>query len=156
MRTVPVKLVPAWLAGFALLASASGCDAATPIEIYDSPSKAPTAVQHALAEAAKEHKNVLLDFGANWCGDCRVLYRRLHGKRNGALLRKNFITVYINVGETDRNLDLAKRYQVPVKTGIPQIAVVDEHGKVIGSQLGVMSEDELHDFLLLRTPQNDR
>lgn len=153
MRTITSRSTLAWIVGLTLLAATGGCGAQTPVEIYDAPSKAPAAVERALAQAAQEHKNVLLDFGADWCGDCRVLYRKLHGKRNGALLKKNFITVYINVGEVDKNLDLAARYRVAVKTGIPQIAVVEPDGKVIGSQLGVMSEDELHDFLELRTPQ---
>src|SRR5262249_19800627 len=42
-------------------------------EIYLPDVDAHAEIKQALAEAAKEHKRVILVFGANWCWDCHVL-----------------------------------------------------------------------------------
>ncbi len=90
-------------------------------------------IDAALVQARKEHKRVLLDFGGDWCGDCQVLNIYFHQQPNAALLEKNFILVDVNIGHMDANLELAHKYGVPVK-GVPALAVVDGHGKVIYAQ----------------------
>ena len=48
-----------------------------------------------------------------------------------AIIEKNFVIVEVDVGRYDKNLDLAKQYQVPIKHGIPALAVIDPHGKIL-------------------------
>ena len=40
---------------------------------YDEKADAHQQITTAIAEASKAHKNLILVFGANWCGDCRAL-----------------------------------------------------------------------------------
>jgi len=40
----------------------------------------------------------------------------------------------VDVGEYNKNLDLAKQYDVPVERGVPAIAVLDGNGKLLFSQ----------------------
>lgn len=95
----------------------------------------PTAdIAAALKKARVEHKRVLLDFGGDWCGDCQVLDIYFHEKLNAALLAKYFVVVHIYIGQMDRNLDVAKKYGVPINRGVPALAVIDAHGKLIYSQ----------------------
>jgi thiol:disulfide interchange protein len=92
----------------------------------------PTAdISAALVRARAEHKRVLLDFGGNWCGDCQLLDIYYHQSPNAELLDKNFIVVHINIGHMDKNVDVAQKYNVPITKGVPALAVLDAHGKLL-------------------------
>jgi thiol-disulfide isomerase/thioredoxin len=88
----------------------------------------------ALHNAAIEHKRLILDFGGNWCGDCKVLDIYFHDPANKSLIDANYIVVHVNVGHMDQNQKIAERYQVPLAKGVPALAVLDEHGKLLYSQ----------------------
>lgn len=93
-------------------------------------------IKQALALAAKQHKNVLIVFGANWCYDCHVLDLAFHRPDLAAVLQRNYEVVHVDVGEGDKNQDIMQQYQVPMKKGIPALAVLDSHGKLLYSQQG--------------------
>ena len=84
-------------------------------------------------QAAAQGKRVLLDFGGDWCGDCQVLDIYFHQEPNASLLNKNFVKVNVNIGHEDANVDLAKRYGVPLQ-GVPALAVLAPNGKLLYSQ----------------------
>ncbi|HUN85049.1 MAG TPA: thioredoxin family protein [Terracidiphilus sp.] len=102
--------------------------------IYPDPSQATADLAAALKTAAATHKRVLLDFGGNWCGDCQVLDIYFHNDANRPILEANFVLVHINVGHMDENLSIAKRYDVPLNKGVPALAVLSDHGKLLYSQ----------------------
>jgi len=87
-----------------------------------------------LAQAKREHKRVILDFGGDWCGDCQVLDIYFHQAPNADLLEKNFVLVDVWVGHMDTNVDIAARYGVPLARGVPALAVLAADGKVLYSQ----------------------
>ena len=99
--------------------------------IYDEAVDAKTQVDAAVLEAAKSKVPVLLVFGANWCGDCKVLDLAFKEGKSAPLISKNFKVVKINVGRFDRNVDLAETYGIPLKEGIPAVAVLSAQGKVV-------------------------
>ncbi len=101
--------------------------------IYPAVEAAQADIHAALEEARKTHKRVILDFGGDWCGDCQVLNIYFHQSPNAELLAKNFVLVDVNIGRMDANLDIAHKYGVPV-TGVPALAVLDEHGKLLYAQ----------------------
>ena len=88
----------------------------------------------ALARAAKSRKHVLLVFGADWCYDCHVLEKGFRRSDIAAVLTPNYELVNVDVGEGDKNQDLMNQYEVPMKRGIPAIAVLDSSGKLLYSQ----------------------
>jgi thioredoxin len=90
---------------------------------YDEKANASDDVRQALQTAQAEHKDVLLVFGANWCPDCRVLDSVLHSN-DAASISDRFVIVKIDVGYFNKNMDLAKRYEVPLRKGIPAAAVL--------------------------------
>jgi thioredoxin 1 len=102
--------------------------------IYPEPPQASADLAAALKTAAAEHKRVLLDFGGNWCGDCQVLDIYFHDPSNLPILNANFVLVHVNVGHMDENLDIARRFGVPLDRGVPALAVLSEHGKLLYSQ----------------------
>ena len=103
-------------------------------DLYAPPEEAQSEISAALASSAKDHKRVILVFGANWCYDCHVLDATFHSKAIAPLVVANFHVVHINIGEEDKNLDLAAKYGVPLKKGVPALAVLDSNGTVIYSQ----------------------
>ncbi|HKD85354.1 MAG TPA: thioredoxin family protein [Terriglobales bacterium] len=95
-----------------------------------------TEIKEALALAAKQHKNVLVVFGADWCYDCHVLDLAFHRTDLAGVLNRNYEVVHIDVGEGDKNQDIMEQYHVPMKKGIPAIAVLNSSGKLLYSQQG--------------------
>jgi thioredoxin 1 len=103
-------------------------------DIYPAPDQAKPELAAALAAAAANHKRVILDFGGNWCTDCHVLDRYFHDTANAPILRANYILVHINIGSMTDNLDIAERYQIPLRKGVPALAVLGEKGELLYSQ----------------------
>ena len=103
-------------------------------DIYPAPDQAKAELTAALAAAAANHKRVIVDFGGNWCTDCHVLDRYFHDSANAPILQANFILVHINIGRMDENLDIAERYQIPLRKGVPALAVLGEKGELLYSQ----------------------
>jgi thiol:disulfide interchange protein len=117
-----------------LLASAAGTANSAGRDIYPDPAQARADLSTALKTAAATHKRILLDFGGNWCGDCQVLDIYFHDPANRPILDANFVLVHINIGMTDANLDIAKRFGVPLDRGVPALAVLSERGTLLYSQ----------------------
>lgn len=91
-------------------------------------------MQQAISAASKAHKNILVVFGADWCYDCHVLEKAFHRPDIAAVLDPNYQVVDIDIGEMNRNLDIAQQYEVPLDRGVPAIAILDSSGKVLFSQ----------------------
>ena len=126
----------------------------TPRHIYNENANARAEIRDALATAAREHKRVILDFGGNWCGDCQVLDIYFHRAPNDAILNANYLLVDIDIGRMDKNVDVAQKYDVPLQRGVPALAVLDPHGRLLYSQkngefeaMRRMSPDSVTEFL---------
>ena len=104
--------------------------------IYPDPAQAQTDLAAALHTAATTHKRILLDFGGNWCPDCKVLDIYFHDPVNQTILEADFVLVHVNIGHMDANLDIARQYEVPLERGVPALAVLSEKGKLLYSQKG--------------------
>ncbi len=131
-----VLLVAGLLVGATVILPHAAAQVAVPAvgkHLYPAIDKASADIAAALVEARRTHKRVLLDFGGDWCGDCQVLDIYFNEAPNAALLANNFIKVNINIGRMDANIDIAKKYGVPVH-GVPALAVLDSRGKVIMAQ----------------------
>jgi len=102
--------------------------------IYDEKANPQQQIASALATAAKSGKNILLIFGANWCSDCHALDAQMHKSDLAELIGKNYVVVKIDVGRFDKNLEVGKKYGVPIRRGIPAIAVLGAHGKLLYAQ----------------------
>src|SRR6202165_3135649 len=94
-------------------------------DLYPTDADAKKEIDDALKQASIEKKRVLLIFGGNWCYDCHVLDRALHEGAAGKIVKQKFLVVHIDIGEGDKNLDLAKRYKIPLEKGVPAVAILD-------------------------------
>jgi protein disulfide-isomerase len=120
---------------------------------YDESADAKAAVQQALSSARADQVPVLVIFGANWCEDCRALDQALETGRNAEQIAKEFKVVKVDVGNFDRNLDLANAYGDPIKKGIPAAVVLSADNQVLyATRAGEladarrMSESGIYDF----------
>lgn len=122
------------LVALATVIAATACLSAADNPIYDEQADAHQQIAAAIAQASRSGRNVVLDFGANWCGDCHALDAQMHLPDLAGLIEKNYVVVHVDVGRFNKNLDLAKKYNVPLNKGIPALAILDPHGKLLFSQ----------------------
>jgi thioredoxin 1 len=129
--------------------------------LYADPGDVPAEIASALAEASKDHKRVLLVFGGNWCYDCHVLDATFRSKAIAPLVNANYHVVHVNVGNYDANLDLAKKYEIPLEKGVPSLAILDPDGTLVVSQKNGEFEstvrigpEDVVDFLKKWKPQH--
>jgi thiol:disulfide interchange protein len=126
--------------------------------LYRANANATAEIQHAVASAQKQHKRVLLVFGANWCIDCHILERAFHQPRIAPLLESNFLVVHVDVGQYDRNLPLAKKYHANLQKGVPEVSVLESNGTFLFSTTDfeksrLLTEDDVVAFLDKWKPQ---
>ncbi len=145
-RVALVALAPFLIVGGAVAAPAQDRPAVhyTTKHIYSETADPKADIAAALAEARKEHKRVLLDFGGDWCGDCQVLDIYFHQPPNDELLSKNYVLVHVWIGHIDRNLEYPEKYGVPIHKGVPALAVLNEKGETLYSQKTGEFEDMRH------------
>ena len=151
------RLLPAALLFGASLTASLAAHAGPPA-IYDEGADAKAAIKAALAEAAPAKLPVLVVFGANWCGDCRMLDMTFKTGPSAPLIARHFKVVKVDVGRFDRNVDIAEAYRVPLKKGIPAVAVLSPQGKLLyateGGELAdarKMGDQGVYDFFTRST-----
>jgi len=149
-----MNMIRSFLAALLLAAAPSAALAAEPM--YPSIDRAKPDIDGALKEAAASKRRVIVDFGGNWCTDCKILDINMKKPENAALLRKNFVVVHVNVGDKgiSDNFDVAERYGIPLKKGVPALAVLESDGRVVYAQkagefenMRKMDPQSVNDFL---------
>src|SRR5690349_5103595 len=85
----------------------------------------------ALAAAKKDGKHVLLDFGADWCPDCRVLGALFEDPAVAPVVETNFHVVRVDVGRRDKNGDLVAKYGATSGDWIPAVVVLAPDGSSV-------------------------
>ena len=147
-------LPPSRLLAAILVAVPLAAFAAEPM--YPPIDRAKPDLESALTTAAKEKKRVIVDFGGNWCTDCKILDINLKKPENAALLQKHFVMVHVNVGDKgiSDNFEVAERYGIPLKKGVPALAVLESDGRVVYAQksgefesMRSMDPSSVNDFL---------
>lgn len=114
--------------------------------LYDVKASGAQQIEKALAEAKKSKKNVLLQFGANWCHWCHKLHELCESdKALAAELKKSYVVVLIDV-DKKHNEDINQRYGNPTRFGLPVLVVLDSTGKALFTQdSGKLEEGDHHD-----------
>lgn len=111
--------------------------AAAPQEpVYNESADARADIAAALLKAKKENRRVLVQWGANWCGWCKLLHGTLQS--DSALRTKlmyEYDLVRVDVGHFDKHLELATELGADFKkTGIPFLTILDAEGKPLVQQ----------------------
>ncbi|MEV6578682.1 thioredoxin family protein [Streptomyces sp. NPDC051582] len=106
--------------------------AAVPGPGYDSSADAQKLIDAALRTAKSEGRMVLLDFGANWCGNCKAADKVFGQPQTAALLGKSYQLVKIDIGgNSSANSALLRKYSPSGGTyTMPVLVVVTPSGTV--------------------------
>lgn len=114
--------------------------------IYDESADGSKQIADALVLAKKEGKQVLLQFGANWCGWCHKLHTLFATDTAIAEeLKAHYVVVLIDVNE-DHNQKVDEAYGNPIRNGLPVIVILDPDGKPLTTQdTGKLEEGNHHD-----------
>ncbi len=94
-------------------------------------------LQKAIEQAQKENKNILVQFGGNWCSWCM----RFHALVNGApqvdsVMKSNYIYMLFNVSQDKAKRDYAlfQEFGYPNRFGYPVFVILDKTGKRLNTQ----------------------
>jgi thiol-disulfide isomerase/thioredoxin len=103
---------------------------AAPVQTpYDVSADAHAQVEAAFASARASGRQVMLDFGGNWCPDCRMLAGVLAEPAVRSWADRHFVTVMIDIGRRNRNVDIAQKYGVSI-VGVPAVAILTADGRL--------------------------
>ena len=106
---------------------------ATPIQTpYDTNADAHAQVDAAFTAARASGHQVMIDFGGNWCPDCRMLAGVLAVPAVRDWTATHFETVMVDIGRRNKNLDIAQKYGVKIE-GVPAVAIITPDGKLLNA-----------------------
>src|SRR5260370_30734149 len=100
-------------------------------DLYPASADAKAEIAEAVHKATGARKRVLVVFGGNWCYDCHVLDEAFHSPEISPTMQRSFEVVHVDIGQMDKNLDVAKQYDVPLDRGVPPIAVLQTTRKLL-------------------------
>jgi thiol-disulfide isomerase/thioredoxin len=147
----PASALPslAWAAKAPTVALKSLADLPTPPYPYDEKADAEADVAAALKRAKKAHKLTLIDFGGNWCADCRIFAGVIEQPDVKRWVDKHYEVVTVDVGRYNKNMQIPARYGVDKLKGVPSFLVVDGNGKLVNDGAFFALTDARH-----MTPQS--
>ncbi|MFT4112626.1 thioredoxin family protein [Silvibacterium sp.] len=119
--------------------------AAAPLPLSASSADAGTSTSAILSQAESqahaEHKNILVDFSASWCGNCRLYDRFLADPQMRPILSRAFVFVTLDTGEREGDPKHANTpggvdFESSIggkNEGFPWLVMLDADGKPIVS-----------------------
>lgn len=110
---------------------------------YHPEANAETDIQNALKLAKKEHKNVLIQAGGNWCIWCLRFNNYVQKTPElKQIVDKNYIYYHLNWSPENKNEKILTSYGNPGnKFGYPVFIILDENGKQLHTQDSAVLEE---------------
>lgn len=113
------------------------------VHLYDPNANAEQQIGKAIIQAKKEHKNVFLQVGGNWCIWCTRFHNFVaENDTLKNLLDKNYITLHVNYSPENKNDKVLAGLGFPQRFGFPVFVVLDENGNRIHTQNSSYLEEE--------------
>ncbi|KAA5533229.1 thioredoxin family protein [Taibaiella lutea] len=147
-------------ASFILFAFASQAQENTKEKLYDTAANPQTDIKKAIILAKKEHKNILLQVGGNWCIWCKRFHQTVAGNDTlNQLMQQNYVVLHVNYDQYNKNASIWKTLGYPQRFGFPVFVILDESGKQIHIQNSSYLEEgkgynngKIEDFFNAWTP----
>lgn len=110
--------------------------------LYDTSADAKTDIKKAIALAGKEHKNVMLQIGGNWCIWCTRFHNTVVSNDTlSKLLHDNYVVVHVNYEKKNSGSKLWKELGFPQRFGFPVFVILDEKGNRLHTQNSAYLEE---------------
>lgn len=107
-------------------------DLSVPDAPFNEDADANREVAAAFAQARSQNKRVLIDLGANWCADCRILAGIMELPEVRRFVETYFVVVPVDVGRLNRNLQIPGQFGITQRLeGVPAVLVVDADGTLL-------------------------
>lgn len=110
----------------------SGCSL-EPDSRYDPNADARQSFEQARLTAVQNERYLMVVFGADWCPDCLKLHDNLNSSNVSSYMREHMDFITVDVGEKDRNLELADELGVTIDRGIPVAVFFNPDGTPLGT-----------------------
>ena len=104
---------------------------------YDATRDASEDVLAAQEKAEQEGLKSLIVMGANWCHDSRALAGYFETERLKTLINEHYSLVYVDVGQKNRNLDIARSLGLGGIVGTPTVIIQKPDGTVMNLDTAV-------------------
>jgi thiol-disulfide isomerase/thioredoxin len=99
---------------------------------YEETANADAEVAAAFARARKSGKRVLIDFGGNWCADCRIIAGVMELPEMKPFMARYYEYVAVDVGRFNKNMHIPARYGLGrLPKGVPTIVIAEANGKAV-------------------------
>lgn len=110
--------------------------------LYDTAANAKADIKKAVTLASKEHKNVMLQVGGNWCIWCTRFHNTVASNDTlSKLMKDNYIVVHVNYEQKNSGSALWKELGYPQRFGFPVFVILDEKGNRIHTQNSAYLEE---------------
>ncbi len=115
-------------------------------QLYHPEDNAQAEIDKAIAIAAKDDKNVLLQVGGNWCSWCILFDKKVKTTEVlKSVIEKNFVVYHLNYSKENKNKEVLDKLDNPENFGFPVFVILDATGKRIHTQeSGVLEEGKGH------------
>ncbi len=112
------------------------------LKIYDPQADAYEEIHHAVMQAMKENKHILLQIGGNWCIWCMRFNKLVTSDTTlKGIIDSNYIIVHINYSPENKNLKVLESLGYPQRFGYPVFVVMDSHGNRLHTQNSAYLEE---------------
>ncbi len=94
-------------------------------------------LKNAIEQAKRENKQILIQFGGNWCPWCLRFHALVKGvPRVDSLMRENYIYLLLNVPreKEKRDMTLFRDFDFPNRFGYPVFVILNQEGNQIHTQ----------------------
>jgi thioredoxin-related protein len=134
------------VAGMLLFALPLTTSAQEKPKLYHPEANAQQEIDAAVVRASKEHKQVLLQIGGNWCKWCIRFHNLVtHNDSLHRLMEDNYVVVHVNYSPENKNEVLLEKLGKPQQYGFPVFVILNSKGKLIHTQnSGDLEEGEGH------------
>lgn len=107
----------------------------TNLPLYDTAADAKSDIKKAVIRASREHKNVMLQVGGNWCIWCARFQNTVaENDTLNRLMNNNYVVVHVNYDQKNAGSAIWKDLGFPQRFGFPVFVILDEKGNRIHTQ----------------------
>lgn len=111
-------------------------------KLYDTTANPQTDIKKAIVLAKKEHKNILVQVGGNWCIWCTRFHQTVAGNDTlNQLMKQNYVVIHVNYDQYNKNAAIWKTLGYPQRFGFPVFVILDETGKQMHIQNSAYLEE---------------
>lgn len=91
-------------------------------------------VDAAIIKAGELNQKALIVMGANWCHDSRALATHFHKPKFKKLIQSYYVLEYVDVGQKNKNQDIARRFGLDGTPGTPTVLIIDGTGTLLNPE----------------------